>query len=134
MPLARIYEVTLVDLVGVPAPEDPRVHAKTSRRGGVAYVALSRRNDDVVAFTSIHPGLPARLPIKQVRHPGHDWLYVLRGELRLVLGDREHVLHTGEAAEFNTGFPPGMASANEDPVEVLNVMSQHGHRVHLRDL
>ena len=134
LPLARIYQVTLDDLVGVPAPEDPRVHAKTSRRGGVTYVALSRRSDDVVAFKSVHPGQPGKRPLRQVTHPGHDWLYVLRGELRLVLGDREHILSAGEAAEFDTRIPHGLASATEEPVEVLNVMSPHGHRVHLRDV
>jgi transcriptional regulator with XRE-family HTH domain len=134
LPLARIYEVTLDELVGLPTPEDPRVHARTSRRDGVTYVALSRRGDDVVAFKSIHPGRSASRPIKRVTHPGHEWLYVLRGELRLSLGDREHTLHAGEAAEFDTRIPHGLASATDDPVEVLNVMSPDGRRVHLRDL
>lgn len=134
LPLAGIYEVTLDDLVGLRAPEDPRVHARTSRRAGVTYVALSRRSDDVVAFKSIHPGQSAKRPIKLVTHPGRDWLYVLRGELRLVLGEREHVLHTGEAAEFDTRIPHGLASATDEPVEVLNVMSPQGRRVHLRDV
>jgi transcriptional regulator with XRE-family HTH domain len=134
LPLAEIYAVTLDDLVGLPAPEDPRVHAKTSRRGGVTYVALSRRSDDVVAFKSILPGQPAKRPIEQVTHPGHDWLYVLRGQLRLALGEREHVLRAGEAAEFDTRIPHGLASATEEPVEVLNVMSPEGRRVHLREV
>jgi quercetin dioxygenase-like cupin family protein len=75
-----------------------------------------------------------RRPIRQVTHPGHDWLYVLRGELRLALGDSEHVLQAGEAAEFDTRVPHGLASATGDPVEVLNVMSPQGRRVHLRDV
>ena len=134
LPLARIYQVTLDDLVGVPAPEDPRVHARASRRGGVTFVPLSRRSDDLIAFKSIHPGQPSTQPIKQVTHPGYDWLYVLRGELRLALGDREHIIHAGEAAEFDTRIPHGMASATEDPVEVLNLMSPQGRHIHLRDL
>jgi transcriptional regulator with XRE-family HTH domain len=134
LPLARIYEVTLDDLVGVPAPKDPRVHPKPFRRGGVTYVPLSRRRDDLVAFTSIHPGQTGKQPIRQVTHPGHDWFYVLRGELRLALGDREHVLRAGEAAEFDTRIPHGLASATGEPVEALNLMSPQGHRVHLRDL
>lgn len=134
LPLARIYEVTLDDLVGVPAPEDPRVHPRPFRRGGVTYVPLSRRTDDLVAFTSIHPGQARRRPIRRVTHPGHDWLYVLRGELRLALGDREHILRAGEAAEFDTRTPHGLASATGEPVDVLNLMSPHGRRVHLREL
>jgi transcriptional regulator with XRE-family HTH domain len=134
LPLARIYEVTLDDLVGLPTPEDPRVRARPVRRGGVTVIPLSRRSDDLVAFKSIHPGQQSRRPIRQVTHPGHDWLYVLRGELRLALGDREHVLRAGEAAEFDTRIPHGFASAGEEPVEVLNLMSPHGRRVHLREV
>jgi transcriptional regulator with XRE-family HTH domain len=134
LPLARIYQVTLDDLVGVPVPEDPRVHARATRRGGVTFVPLSRRGDDLVAFKSIHPGQPSRRPVKQVTHPGYDWLYVLRGRLLLALGEREHVLEAGEAAEFDTRIPHGMASAGDEPVEVLNLISPHGRHVHLRDL
>ncbi|MBS1882390.1 MAG: helix-turn-helix domain-containing protein [Actinobacteria bacterium] len=134
LPLARIYQVTLDDLVGVPVPEDPRVHARASRHGGVTFVPLSRRTDDRVAFKSIHPGQPRRRPIEQVTHPGHDWLYVLHGRLRLALGEREHILEAGEAAEFDTRIPHGMSSAGEEPVEVLNLMSPDSRRVHFRDL
>jgi len=35
-------------------------------------------------------------------HKGHDWLYVLDGRLRLVLGEDAYVLDPGEAAEFTT--------------------------------
>jgi transcriptional regulator with XRE-family HTH domain len=134
LPLARIFEVTLDDLVGRPAPEDPRVHPKPFRREGVTYVPLSRRADGIVAFKSIHPGQDSRKPIRQLTHPGHDWLYVLTGQLRLALGDREHLLRAGEAAEFDTRIPHGFASATNEPVEVLNLMNPHGHRVHLREV
>jgi len=134
LPLARIFGVTLDELVGVPAPPDPRIEGKPFRRDGVTYVPLSRRSDGIVAFKSIHPGRPRRRPIRRVTHPGHDWLYVLRGELLLALGDREHHLHAGEAAEFDTRVPHGLASATAEPVEVLNLMSPQGRRVHLRDL
>jgi mannose-6-phosphate isomerase-like protein (cupin superfamily) len=132
--LSRLFEVTLDNLVGLPPPEDPRVDARSFRRNGVTYVSLSRRTDGVVAFKSIHPGARGGRRIRQLTHPGYDWLYVLRGHLRLVLADREHVLEAGEAAEFDTSIPHGLASATEEPVEVLNLMSPHGHRVHLREV
>jgi hypothetical protein len=34
-------------------------------------------------------------------HAGSDWLYVLSGRLRLRLGEDEHILERGEAAEFS---------------------------------
>ena len=41
-------------------------------------------------------------PPQQRVHPGHDWLFVLEGRVRLYLGDREVTIETGEAAEFAT--------------------------------
>ncbi|ADB50789.1 helix-turn-helix domain-containing protein [Conexibacter woesei] len=134
LPLARIYATTLDDLVGMPAPAERRVHPRPFRRDGVTFAPLSRRRDGLSAFTSIHPGQPGRSAIRQVTHPGRDWLYVLRGELRLALGGREHLLRAGEAAEFDTRIPHGLASAGEEPVEVLNLMSAQGRGVRVREI
>lgn len=38
-------------------------------------------------------------------HDGFEWLYVLPGRMRLVLGDQGLVLGVGEAAEFDTQVP-----------------------------
>ena len=38
-------------------------------------------------------------------HEGYEWLYVLDGRLRLVLGEHDLVLGPGEAAEFDTRLP-----------------------------
>ena len=42
---------------------------------------------------------------KLVTHRGYEWLYVLVGELRLILGEREFTLRPGEVAEFDTSEP-----------------------------
>ncbi len=38
-------------------------------------------------------------------HEGYEWLYVITGQLRLVLGDHDLVLRAGEAAAFDTRLP-----------------------------
>ena len=43
-------------------------------------------------------------------HPGHDWFFVIEGRVRLLLGDREIVVETGEAAEFATMTPHAIAA------------------------
>ena len=35
-------------------------------------------------------------------HDGHEWIYVLSGRMRLVLGDQDWVLGPGEIAAFDT--------------------------------
>ena len=44
---------------------------------------------------------PDELPV----HDGQDWLYVLSGRLRLILGERDFIIKPGEAVEFSTWTP-----------------------------
>jgi mannose-6-phosphate isomerase-like protein (cupin superfamily) len=65
-------------------------------------------------------------------HEGYEWLYVISGQLRLVLGDADFILSAGEAAEFDTRVPHAVANGGRGPVEVLNIFGPQGERVHLR--
>ena len=65
-------------------------------------------------------------------HEGYEWLYVLNGRLRLVLGEHDLVLHAGEAAEFDTRTPHWFDRAGPDAVELLSLFSAQGERIHVR--
>ena len=60
-----------------------------------------------------------RVPDPQT-HEGYEWLYVLDGRLRLVLGEHDLVLSPGEAAEFDTRVPHWSGAAGAEPVEFLS--------------
>ena len=64
-------------------------------------------------------------------HEGHEWLYVLSGRLRLVLGEEEVIAAPGEAVEFSTLLPHWFGCVDE-AVEVIALFGPHGERVHLR--
>ena len=65
-------------------------------------------------------------------HEGREWLYVLSGRLRLVLGDRDAVLGPGETADFDTNTPHWFGSTGEGDVEMLSLYGRHGDHGHLR--
>ncbi len=65
-------------------------------------------------------------------HTGHEWLYVLRGRLRLVLGDRDVVLGPGEAADFDCRTPHWFGTTGRGRVEVLSLFGSRGERIHVR--
>jgi quercetin dioxygenase-like cupin family protein len=65
-------------------------------------------------------------------HEGYEWLYVLNGRLRLVLGEQDLVLSPGEAAEFDTRVPHWFGAASAEPVEFLSLFGRQGERAHLR--
>ncbi|CAM5736955.1 XRE family transcriptional regulator [Streptomyces hirsutus] len=54
-------------------------------------------------------------------HPGEEWLYVLKGRLRLRLGDALHRLAPGDSAHFDSLTPHRIAAEDPDGVELLFV-------------
>jgi transcriptional regulator with XRE-family HTH domain len=132
LPLARAHNVPLDDLVGAPPTGDPRIHLRPATRHGRMVVPLTRRPGGVQAFKQVIPGTARpQQPDSQV-HEGYEWLYVLNGRLRLVLGDQDLELAPGEAAEFDTRVPHWFGSAGPEPVEFLCLFGREGQRAHLR--
>jgi transcriptional regulator with XRE-family HTH domain len=125
-PLARALETT-VDALLAPAPEpDPRVRRRPRTVNGMRVFPLSREGGS--GPHAYRLTIPARGEPEPRSHEGHEWLYVLSGRLRLVLGDEDLVLEPGEAAEFSTWTPHWLSG----PAEVLALMGHHGERAHLR--
>lgn len=132
LPLARLYGVPLDDMVDAPSTGDPRIHLKPITHAGMTAVPLTRRPGGLQAFKMVLEGdARGEEPDPRV-HEGYEWLYVLNGRLRLVLGDRDFVLRPGEAAEFDTHTPHWFASADGRPVELISLFGQQGERMHVR--
>lgn len=132
LPLARIYDVPLDDLVGAARTGDPRIHLKPIRRFGMTFVPLSRRPGGEHAFKMIIPARPEPLEPTPQTHEGFEWLYVLGGRLRLVIGERDLTLPQGEAAEFDTSLPHWLGSADGGVVELLILFGLQGVHAHVR--
>lgn len=133
LPLARAHQVPLDDLVGAPQTGDPRVHLKPVQRHGMTIVPLTRRPGGLQAFKSlIQGGDGPQVPEDQKVHEGYEWLYVLSGRLRLLLGDQDIVLTSGEVAEFDTRVPHWFGRADAAPVEFLSLFGKQGERMHVR--
>jgi transcriptional regulator with XRE-family HTH domain len=105
LPLARAHGVTLDELVGAPPTGDPRVHLRPVTRHGMTMLPLTRRPGGIQAYKLVIPASSRRRESEPQAHEGYEWLYVLNGRLRLVLGEHDLVLAPGEAAEFDTRAP-----------------------------
>jgi transcriptional regulator with XRE-family HTH domain len=130
LPLARAYRVPLDELVGAPPTGDPRVYARPIHRFGQTIVPLTRPGGPQVFKHIIQAGPPQ--PPDPKTHEGYEWLYVMSGRLRLVLGEHDLVLPPGEAAEFDTRVPHWFGSADGGAVEFLSIFGKQGERVHVR--
>ncbi len=125
IPLAREFRVALDQLVDAPASGDPRVHLEPHRHtsGGV-IVPLTRHPGRVQVFKHVLGPREPRLR----SHDGHAWLYMLAGRLRLILGEEEHLLETGETAEFDPRVPHWFGPDGDSVVEILHLFGPHGDR------
>ncbi|HEX3588858.1 MAG TPA: XRE family transcriptional regulator [Pseudonocardiaceae bacterium] len=131
LPLARAYRVHLDELVGAPPTGDPRIHGKPLIRNGMTIVPLSGQPGGLQAYKNIVPP-GGRTEPEPRTHEGYEWLYVLTGRLRLVLGEHDVVLRAGEAAEFDTRVPHWFGNADGRPVEFLSLFGPQGERMHVR--
>ena len=105
LPLARAHQVPLDDIVGAPQTGDPRIHLKPFKANGSTFVPLTRRPGGLQAYKQIiAPNWPKSPPALQA-HEGYEWIYVLSGRVRLLLGDQDVTLKAGEVAEFDTHLP-----------------------------
>lgn len=130
LPLAQAYRLPLDDLVGAPDVGDPRVRLKPRGSNGRTVIPLTRQPGGmqaakiVIPTTKVHPELKV--------HEGYEWLYVLSGHVRLLLGEHDLVLGPGEVAEFDTHVPHWFGSTGDRPAEVLSVFGGQGERMHVR--
>jgi len=127
--LARAYDVPVDELIAESPTVDPRVHRSPVHQAGRTIIPLTNRPGEVLAHKMIiEPSAPA----KQRVHEGYEWMYVLAGRLRLLLGELDLVLRPGEVAEFDTRTPHWFGSAGTRPVEVLVLFGPQGERMHVR--
>jgi transcriptional regulator with XRE-family HTH domain len=129
LPLAQTYHLPLDELVGAPAVGDPRVRTRPRTRDGRLVFPLTERPGGMAVWKVV---IPPESDRKLRTHAGHEWLYVLAGELRLILGEHDITMRQGEVAEFDTRLPHWFGPAGDEPVEILSVHGSQGQRMHVR--
>jgi transcriptional regulator with XRE-family HTH domain len=130
LPIAHAHRVPLDELVGAPEVDDPRIQLKPRVRNGRMVVPLTRQAGGLHAWKVIIP--PERNEPELRTHEGYEWLYVLSGRMRLILGDTDITLEPGEVAEFDTRLPHWFGPADDRPIEILSLHGSDGQRMHVR--
>ncbi len=130
--LAEALSVSTDELLRTPEASDPRVRGSSHTHHDVTYWPLTRQGPAgglhafKIRIAARRRTPPSELPV----HEGQDWMYVLSGQLRLVLGDRDFTITSGEAVEFSTWTPHWFGAA-DGPVEAIVIFGPHGERLHL---
>jgi transcriptional regulator with XRE-family HTH domain len=130
--LAAALGVSTDALLGPAPARDPRVRSKPIRRHQLTMWPLSANPSAAglqaykVRVSARRNQPPAELPV----HEGRDWIYVLAGRMRLMLGEDDLVIEAGEAVEFST-WTPHWFGAIDGPVDLLMILGPQGERVHV---
>jgi transcriptional regulator with XRE-family HTH domain len=129
LPLAEAHQLPLDELVGAPRVGDPRVRLRPRTRHGRLVYPLTQQSSGMAVWKVV---IPPERERKLRSHVGYEWLYVLSGEMRLILGEHDITMRPGEVAEFDTWLPHWFGPTGDEPVEILSVHSSHGERMHVR--
>jgi transcriptional regulator with XRE-family HTH domain len=130
--LARALDTTVDELLAADDPDDVVIRPTRDTARGATYWLLSGPDDPSGRVVAKMRVTVAKRPPELRVHPGRDWLYVLEGTVRLVLGGREHLVEAGQAAAFDTMTPHAM-TGHRAPAEILTIFDRHGERAHLHD-
>jgi transcriptional regulator with XRE-family HTH domain len=132
--LAEALAVSTDELLREPERPDPRVRGTAHTHNNVTFWPLTRQGPAgglhayKIRISAKRNTPPAERPV----HEGQDWIYVLSGELRLILGERDFTISPGEAAEFST-WTPHWFGVVDGPVEAIAILGPHGERLHLHN-
>jgi transcriptional regulator with XRE-family HTH domain len=128
--LSHAYRVPLDDLVAAPEQGDPRIQLKPGRVKGRTVIPLTRQPDGMQAWKIVIP--TSKVTPEPRAHDGYEWIYVLSGHMRFVLGDQDWVLGPGEVASFDTRVPHWFGSTGDEPAEILSIFGRPGERMTVR--
>lgn len=128
--LSHAYRVPLDALVAAPEEGDPRIQLKPGRVKGRTVIPLTRQPDGMQAWKIVIP--TSKVTPEPRAHDGCEWIHVLSGHMRLVLGDQDWVLGPGEVASFDTRVPHWFGSTGDEPAEILSIFGRPGERMTVR--
>jgi transcriptional regulator with XRE-family HTH domain len=129
LPLAKTYHLPLDELVGAPPVGDPRVRTRPRTRNGRLVFPLTQQSTGMAVWKVV---IPPERERKLRTHAGYEWLYVVSGEMRLILGEHDITMRAGEVAEFDTRLPHWFGPAGDEPVEILSIHGSQGQRMQVR--
>ena len=128
LPLATALQVDLDALLDMRGDDDVVIRPVPNCSGERTTWLLSRPTASTVAVKMRIE--PARGTAGQGVHPGRDWFFVISGQVRLSLGEREIIVQAGESAEFATMTPHALAAV-DGPAELIMIFDRDGQRAHV---
>jgi quercetin dioxygenase-like cupin family protein/DNA-binding XRE family transcriptional regulator len=120
----------LLALVAAPEEGDPRIRLKPGMVKGRTVIPLTREPEGRQAWKIVIP--TGKVTPEPRAHDGHEWIYVLSGDVRFILGQDDTVLRPGDVVSFDTRVPHWFGSTGDRPAELLSIFERPGERMNVR--
>ena len=66
-------------------------------------------------------------PIALTTHSGHEFDYVLKGTLKVQIGEKTEILEEGDSVTFDSSLPHGMVAVGDHDCEFLAIVNRGEH-------
>ena len=102
---------------------DMRQQAYVKRTQDYAYQSLTDggESDHLQAFFITIEAKQTHKPVAY-KHEGEEFVYVIEGELGLTIGNKEHVLKSGDTMHYNSDIPHKLKNTSSETTRLLVVL------------
>ena len=66
-------------------------------------------------------------PVALTTHSGHEFDYVLKGTLKVQIGEKTEILEEGDSVTFDSSLPHGMVAVGDHDCEFLAIVNRGEH-------
>ncbi len=121
--ISRALEVESDIFLEEKTTKKSRAKAFTKRTDNYAYTTLSpgARHKHMKAFKVAIVAGKAHKGVGY-RHEGEEFIYVLKGQIEVMVGDNKNPLKTGDSLHFNSGIPHHIKNTGKTDAEMLVVV------------
>jgi len=130
--LSRIARRCKVELASLLTGEEPRLHlytltrrgmgATVERKAGYQYMALASNFIHKRAEPFLVTALPGS-PGHPDTHPGHEFIYLMEGRLRVQIGEHEVSLEEGDSLYFDASAAHAATALDGKPARFLAILA-----------
>ena len=128
--IATSLDVTLTYFFSEPVATEARVVRRDERRAlresrdgsGITFELLAPPGAEVLE--PIYGRYDVGASMGPVSHDGEEWGMVIRGRLKVSLGDEVYFLNEGDAIQFPSSIPHRIANAHDDVTEYVWINSE----------
>lgn len=88
---------------------------------GVIWERLTTRSEPGVEFLYViyEVGGASSAEHEYQRHAGHEWGYVISGELKVTIGFNEYLLEPGDSISIDSTTPHRLTNVGDTPVHAI---------------